>query len=99
MRQNQWVEYFDPHFAVVAEQHAGRVFLHVQVRTFNKTVLKDMFDALEGMLWKYKVLYGVRIDDKQQKFMEVMGFVPSDLKVTLSDGITREVYICQQHYQ
>ena len=95
MRENQWVEYFDPHFAVVAEQHAGRVLLHVQVRKFNKTVLKDMFDALEGMLWKYKALYGVRIDDKQQKFMEVMGFVPSSLKVTLSDGLTREVYVCQ----
>lgn len=96
MRENQWVEYFDPHFAVVAEQHAGRVFLHVQVKKFNKTVLQDMFDVLEGMLWKYKALYGVRIDDKQQKFMEVMGFTLSDLKVTLSDGVTREVYVCQQ---
>lgn len=94
MRENQWVEYFDPHFAVVAEQHAGRVFVHVQVRKFNKTVLKDMFDVLEGMLWKYKALYGVCIDDKQQKFMEIMGFVPSDLKVTLSDGVDREVYVC-----
>ena len=95
MRENQWVEYFDPHFAVVAEQHAGRVFLHVQVKVFNKTVLKDLFDVLEGMLWKYKALYGVRMDDKQQKYMEVMGFTPCDLKVVLSDGATREVYVCR----
>lgn len=94
MKENQWVEYFDPNFAVVAEQYAGRVFLHVQVRKFSKSVLNDMFDVLEGMLWKYKALYGVRIDDKQQKFMEVLGFTPSDIKVTLSDGVTREVFVC-----
>lgn len=99
MRENQWVEYFDPHFAVLAEQYSGDVFVHVQVRKFNKTVLKDMFDVLEGMLWKYKALYGVRIDDKQQKFMEVMGFVPSNLRVLLSDGVEREVYVCQQPCQ
>jgi len=99
MRENQWVEYFDPHFAVVAEQHAGRVFLHLQVKVFNKTVLKDMFDVLEGMLWKYRTLYGIRVDEKQQKFMEIMGFTSSELKVTLSDGVVREVYVCQQRYQ
>lgn len=92
-----WCEYFDENFRVQIEERQGLKFVHLDVKNWKKSVFWDMMDVLEDMLYRYGTLYADRVDDKQEKFMQMFGFLKTKGHCELPDGTRMEIFVCQSH--
>lgn len=85
--------YSDNDFSLHGDYKEGVVVLHCEVQRWTAAVYRRILAALLGVQQAVKdTLYAPRIDDKQEKFMRMFGFTPSDVVMLGSDGKTYALF-------
>jgi len=83
----------DVGFSIKVENVQGKPFLHCTVHRWSAGVFKDMLAGLVVLNDTYGTLYAQRMDDKQQRFITMLGFKPAGIQSVGVDNEVREVWV------
>lgn len=75
-------------YRIVADRmNTGEVILHCTVKKWSHNIYKYLMGAVCNIQMQLREpLFAPRMDDKQEKFLEMMGFYPTDKMLFTIDG-------------
>ena len=88
----EW-KYLGRHWSGKVHEVQGLKFVHCTVQRYSKAVHSEIIDAMADIVWKHHRVFGIAMNEKQERFMRSVGGRPSNLLHEGPDGIVRRLYL------